>query len=515
MEKRGTSKKIVDVGSLGEIAARLRKEEKKIVYCHGCFDLMHIGHIKYLQAAKGMGDVLIVTVTPDKYINRGPGRPVFTELHRIESLAALDCVDYVALNGWPTATETIHLLKPDLYVKGADFGSVEADLTGLLTKEEEAIKEIGGKIAFTEEEVFSSSKLLKDYFGVLPKELDEFLVEFTKKYTIKDAIEDLARCRDIKVLVIGEPIIDEYNFCHLLQRASKAPTVATRFTYSESYAGGALAVANHLAGFVNKVGLIGLLGRQDSREDFIHKNLKPNVKFFHCFRDDASTVIKTRFLEDTFKQKMFEVCHFNDYPINGKVEDDVVGLLSDLIPSYDMVICADFGHSFLTQKIINFLSKKAPYLVVMAQSNSANLGYNLVTKYPRADYIVIDHEEMRLACHSQYGDLEPLVEEVSKKLNCSRINVTLGHEGTLYYHNDGANNKNFYKVPVASWKVIDTIGAGDAVLAITSPLSYLKVAPELVAFIGNCTGALAVQYLGNKESIEPAHLKKLIEVLMK
>jgi len=510
MERKGCSEKIVEIDTLAKESTRLREEGKKIVYCHGCFDLMHIGHIKYLQSAKKKGDVLMVTITPDRYVTRGPGRPVFTEIHRLESIAALDCVDYVALNQWPTAVESIHLIKPNFYVKGSDFGSIESDPTGRLTKEEEAVKSVGGELVFTQDEVFSSSKLLKDYFGVLPKELDEFLVDFTQRFDTIDVIDALNKIRDIRVLIIGEPIIDEYHFCETLQRASKATTIATRWTSSETYAGGALAVANHLAGFTKEVGLVGLLGRENSREEFIQKNLKPNVKFFPCFREDGSTIVKTRFLERVFKQKMFEIQYFNDYPINEKVEDKTIKLLKKLMPTYDMVISADFGHGFITKEIIKLLCEEAPYLVVMAQSNSANLGFNPVTKYLRADYIVIDHAELRLACHDQHGDIEPLIERVSKQLQCSRINVTLGHEGTLY-----CNNGTFYRVPVASWKVVDTIGAGDAVLAVTSPLTYLNLDGEMIAFIGNCAGALAVQYLGNKESIDPAHLRKLIETLMK
>ncbi len=510
MGEKRLSEKIVNMDILVKESARLRQEGKKIIYCHGCFDLMHIGHIKYLQSAKKKGDVLMVTVTPDRYVTRGPGRPVFTEIHRLESIAALDCVDYVALNQWTTAVESIHLIKPDLYVKGSDFGVVESDPTGRLTAEQEAVRSIEGELVFTEEVVFSSSKLLKDYFDVLPKELSQFLANFTERFDITEVISTFDKIRDLRILIIGEPIIDEYHFCETLQRASKSATIATRWRSSETYAGGALAVANHLVSFTKEVGLIGLLGRENSQEEFIRKSLKPNVKFFPCFRDDGSTVIKTRFLEKVFNQKMFEVQYFNDYPINGQVENEIIDLLKESMSAYDMIISADFGHGFITKKIIKLLCKEAPYLVAMAQSNSANLGFNPVTKYHRADYIVIDHAEMRLACHDQHGDLEPLIERISKQLQCPRINVTLGHEGSLYY-----SNGTFYRVPVVSWKVVDTIGAGDAVLSITSPLTYLGLDPELVAFIGNCAGALAVQYLGNKESINPAHLKKLIETLMK
>jgi cytidyltransferase-like protein len=123
---------------------------------------MHPGHIKYLQAAKKMGDVLIVTVTPDKYIDKGPGRPVFKENLRIESIAALECVDYAALNSWPTAEETLRLLKPDIYVKGQEFENLK-DKTGKIQKESAVIKEIGAQLRFTHEVVFSSTALINRY----------------------------------------------------------------------------------------------------------------------------------------------------------------------------------------------------------------------------------------------------------------------------------------------------------------------------------------------------------------
>jgi len=151
--------KILDLDELAGKTQNLRAEGEKIVHCHGCFDLMHPGHIKYFQAAKMMGDVLVVTVTPDKYVDKGPGRPVFCETLRAESIAALECVDYVSINKWPTAEETLRLLRPDVYVKGQEFEKLE-DKTGKIQREYEVIKEIGAEIRFTHEIVFSSTELL-------------------------------------------------------------------------------------------------------------------------------------------------------------------------------------------------------------------------------------------------------------------------------------------------------------------------------------------------------------------
>jgi len=155
--------KIRDIEELSQIIQKVKSEGKKVVLCHGCFDLMHPGHIKYFQAAKRMGDVLAVTITPDRYVDKGPGRPVFNENLRAESIAALECVDYVAINKWPTAEETLRLLRPNIYVKGQEFQNLE-DKTGKIQKEYKVIQEIGAELRFTNEIVFSSTKLLKQYY---------------------------------------------------------------------------------------------------------------------------------------------------------------------------------------------------------------------------------------------------------------------------------------------------------------------------------------------------------------
>jgi len=157
--------KVVIIDELALQLQKLKLKEKKIVLCHGCFDLMHPGHIKHFQAAKKMGDILIVTVTPDVYVDKGPGRPAYSQNLRVESIAALECVDYVAINKWPTAEDTLKLLRPDIYVKGQEFKDIE-DKTGKIQKEYKLAEELGIEVKFTHEIVFSSTKLLNQHFGL-------------------------------------------------------------------------------------------------------------------------------------------------------------------------------------------------------------------------------------------------------------------------------------------------------------------------------------------------------------
>ncbi len=155
--------KILKFEELAQTIHRLKSKGKKVIHCHGCFDLMHPGHIKHFQAAKKMGDVLIVTITPDIYVDKGPDRPIFNEKLRADSIAALECVDFVAINKWSTAEETLRSLRPDIYVKGQEF-EYNKDKTGKLQKEKKIIKEIGAQMRYSHEIVFSSTKLIKEYF---------------------------------------------------------------------------------------------------------------------------------------------------------------------------------------------------------------------------------------------------------------------------------------------------------------------------------------------------------------
>jgi rfaE bifunctional protein nucleotidyltransferase chain/domain len=156
--------KVVGLEELAERVQALKAAGRKVAHCHGCFDLMHPGHIKHLEAARRLADALVVTVTPDRFIDKGGGRPAFPERLRVESLAALECVDFAAVNAWPTAEETIRLLRPDYYVKGQEFERLE-DKTGKLQREYAVLGEVGGEMRFTHEIVYSSTALLKEYFA--------------------------------------------------------------------------------------------------------------------------------------------------------------------------------------------------------------------------------------------------------------------------------------------------------------------------------------------------------------
>jgi len=509
MNSKGTCEKIRTLDELAQIIQKLKEEKHTIIHCHGVFDFLHPGHILHFEAAKREGDILVVTVTRDEHVDKGPGRPVFNQRIRIETIAALQCVDYVALNDWPTAVETIKKLKPDVYVKGSEY--VEADMTGRIHAEADAVKSIGGRIHFTDEPVFSSSQLLNAHFHVYPDEAEAFLKEFRDRYSSDNIIQRLEALKTMKVLVIGDAIIDEYHYCEALERAPKTLILSTKYLSEEAFAGGALAATNHIAGFCDDVHLVTCLGKENTQEEFILHHLKGNITTKFFYREDAPTVVKRRFLEPVSMQKMFEICFYSDTDLPETVDREICSYLKENIRKYDLVLVADFGHGFIGQNITKVLGEEAKFLAVNTQTNSLNVGFNLITKYPKADYICIDENEIRLAAHDKLGDLKGITSRIAKNLGCHRMAVTRGHEGSLTY----ASEDSFFDTPVFSKEVIDRIGAGDAYLAITSPCVASGNPMDVVGFIGNAVGALAVRIVCNKSSVEPVPLFKFITALLK
>lgn len=506
------SAKILTIDELAAVAEGLKAEGKTVVLCHGVFDMLHPGHIKHFEAAKKRGDVLIVTLTRDSDVHKGPGRPVFKQDLRAESVAALEAVDYVGINDWPTAVETIRKIKPSIYIKGSDYAAREDDLTGKILDEEKAVRSVGGALQFTDEITFSSSALINRYLAPYPKEAQEFLGEFKKRYSATEIIDRLKALSELKVLVIGDVIVDEYHYVTSMGKSAKDNIIATRFGSEERFAGGVLAAVNHIAGFCGNVTLVSCLGTENDYAQFVLDNINPSVEAHLFEQPGVPTVVKRRFVEPTFVTKMFEVCYLGDADsMPSDVEREIQGFLKKRLADFDLVLVADFGHGMITPAINKTLSAGARFLALNVQSNSANMGFNYVTKYKRADYICIDEPELRLACHDRVSSLEGLIVKISKELKCDRIVITRGHKGATSY----SASEGFTDVPVLSSEVVDRIGAGDAFSSITAPSVLRDFPMDMVGFVGNAVGAMQVLTVGNRTPTDPTQLYKYITTLLK
>jgi len=503
--------KIKTIKELAKLLKTFRSEDKKIVHCHGVFDLLHIGHIRYFEQARNMGDILIVTITPDRYVDKGPHRPAFTEALRAEAVASLKCVDYVVINQWPTAEETLRILRPDVYVKGAEFKNTGSDMTGKIAGEECVVREIGATLAFTEDIVFSSSNLINQYLSNLPNEINQYLEFFRQRYTLQNIMDIIDKMASLNVLVIGDTILDEYQYCNAIGKSSKDPALAVKYKFHDLFAGGVLAVANHVANFANSVDLVTVIGECESHEEFIRSQLHPNISPCFFVQPDAPTLIKRRFIDDYSFNKLLEVYVMDDSGLPVKKNLEVCNLLQKQLLEYDLVIAADFGHGCISEEMVRILIDHSRFLAVNTQANAGNRGFHTITRYPHADYVCIAEHELRLEVRTLNGNLRPKMYDISKKLGCSNFMVTQGKSGCAVCSGNG----DFAVVPAFAQNVVDRVGSGDACLSVTSLAAVQNAPNEVLGFLGNVVGSLAVEILGNKKSIDKLSVQKYITSLMK
>lgn len=501
--------KVLPLEDLADNLATKRAMGQRIVLCHGTFDLMHVGHIKHFKKAKSLGDILVVTLTADAYVNKGPDRPVFNQSLRAEQIAALTDVDFVGIVDESTAIKAIRLLRPTIYVKGGEYEEAAADVTGNIHHERAAVEEYGGSVRFTHEMTFSSSALLNQHFSLLPDAVQEFMQTFKQHYTASAVFSAFQALKPLRVLVIGDAIIDEYNYTVPLGQVSKADVLAVRFKENERFAGGCFAVANHIAGFVEQVDLLTAIGEEHKNSAFIKEHLTPNVRpTFYYY--PGKTLTKRRYIGNDFS-RLFEIYDGGSNTVNTDWELEICNWLKSHLKKYDMVVVPDFGNGFISPAMINVLVDKAKFLAVNTQANSANRGYHVITRYPHVDYVCLNEPELRLAAHDRDHDITEVTQQVLTSMDAQYLLVTRGFEGVRYLTHRGI----FGTVPALATQVVDRIGAGDALLSLSSLMLSQHHNMELAAFAGSVAAALAVQIVCNKEAVLPHKLFKYTETLFK
>jgi len=467
-------------------ALRARHHDKKIVQCHGAFDLVHMGHLIHFEEAKSFGDLLVVTITGDQYITKKRSI-TFPEEYRARQVAALEVVDYVALVPEPTALQAIDALRPDVYVKGPEYANLLLDKSRSIFHETQLLDSYGGSILFTSGETFSSTKL-SHFLLSSPEAAQDSPLLRNEKVLFKDisglgfTLEQLklflAQVHQLRVCVIGEAIVDEWVDMSLTNLSTQSRCVAGVEAARVRQIGGAGIIARHLAGFVSQVDCFSNRIAAAFPERVALRELSP------------SELLETRFVDRANGHPLFK----SKSPGLSAIDDDALPRFDD----YDVVLIADYGHGLLTAAPINdrIAAAERAFVGAMAQVNSSNYGYNLPLKYTGADYYSLNRTEAELCLHERNLALPELVDHAARALGCRALSVTDGADGAMT--RIGCER---FAVPSLSASIVDTVGCGDAFFALSAVAAAVDTPAPVVALVGSIGAAAMAQRRCNERPV--------------
>ncbi len=503
--------KIKSLKELKKITSSLKLSGKKIVLCHGVFDLTHLGHIKYLNEAKKYGDILIVSITIDEFVNKGIGRPFFNHINRAEVLASLEVVDFVTFSEHPSSINVIKSIKPNYYAKGIEYKDIKNDSTKKIISETKEIKKFNGQVIFIDEKVFSSSTLINKSSQIFNEDQKKFLQKISKKYTFDVIKKYLHELKNLKTLVIGETIIDEYVYCNPLGKSGKEPYLAFKELYKEFYLGGASAISRQIKEFGGRIDMISMIGEKNDHLSFIKKNLSNEIKYYFIKKKKSPTILKKRYIDQISGHKIFGSYIINDMDLSLTEDDKLIRLIKNKSKTNDLILVSDYGHGFISKRVANEICKLRSFVSLNAQINAANVAHHTLQKYKKVDAMIINRQELIHEMRDKNTPIIKLAKIFIKKMKIKNLVITMGKVGAVLVTEKG---KHIY-CPAFAKNVVDKVGAGDAMLSLLSLCLMNNVPKDLSLFLGSIVGGLSVEIIANKKSVNFDELIRTVEFAIK
>lgn len=445
--------------------------KKKIIgLAHGVFDVLHSGHLLFFKECKKHCDKLIVSITDDKFVNKGPDRPIFKSKERLEIIRDLKFIDKVVINEDFTPLNLIKKIKPNFYFKGRDYYDFSTDLSGNIAREKKMVETNGGKLIILNTKQFSSSNIINNNFNYLSEELKK-----TLKKINKNSINEFFKLNHNyeskkKILVIGEPIIDKYSYVEILGKSQKNQILSTNELNKNMFGGGTLLVVLFLSNFFKKIDYFCISNEYNDKlyTKFLNRKIHKIL-----IKDKKSKItIKNRFIGNYKGERLFQNNLNNNQQLSNSGEIKFINKLKKSMLNYDKILLFDFGHGMINDKILNFINKNKNKFYINCQSNSSNFGFNLPTKYKGGHTICMDEIEFRLCVGDKNNPIENLINKNLKMINkFKNFIITRGKEGCYF-----VNKKKKYFVPVVFKSLGDTTGAGDIFF---STIYYLSMVSKL------------------------------------
>jgi len=496
------------VKTVDELCALIgpRPREKKVIMCHGTFDIVHPGHVRHLIYAKSKGEVMVASVTADAHITKANIRPYVPEDLRAVNLAAFEMVDYVIIDREPTPLSNLRRIQPDYFAKGYEY--FEGDVHPKTQEEMAVLQSYGGEIIFTPGDiVYSSSHLIE--LGPPNIASDKLMLlmegEGLSFGDLRDAVKKL---EGVRVHVVGDTIVDSYTQCSLIGGMTKTPTMSVRFEGKQNYTGGAAVVAKHLRAAGGEVVLSTVMG-DDALKDYVLQDLQiRGIRCLAIIDPTRPTTNKDAIVADGYRLLKVDTLD------NRSISDTIVKQLACQVSrtATDAIVYSDFRHGMFNRHTIPELVAAIPTDTYRVADSQVASRWGNILDFKSFDLITPNEREARFALGDQDSVVRPLGSELYRRAECRTLMLKLGDRGMMVFRDSSDETRNFFIVDSFAERAVDPVGAGDALLAYAT-LAMVATRNEVVAgILGSFAAGIECERDGNLPVTQVDMLDKIDKV---
>ena len=469
-----------------------RPRQHTTIMCHGVFDVVHPGHLRHMLYAKSKADILIVSLTRDAHIAKGRFRPHVPQELRALNLAAFEMVDYVIIDENRTPLANIDLIQPDFFAKGYEY--VADGLPQKTHEEVSLVESYGGEMIFTPGDlVYSSSNLI----SLAPPQIkyDKLVTLLdAEKISFGDIRDTLASLCGKRVHVVGDTIVDSITETTVIGGQTKTPTISVRYDNRRDYVGGAAIVAKHLRAAGAEVIFSTVLGDDDFK-DFVLEELEGAGVITNVNIDATRpTTNKNAIVADGYR--LLKIDTLDNRPISGGTLESLTRAIAGT--EVDAVVFSDFRHGLFSRQTIPTLIDAIPGGVFRVADSQVASRWGNITEFQDFDLITPNEREARFSTGDQDSHIRPLASHLYDAARCKTLILKLGGRGVLTCRN-ADHNAIDDSVIIDSFAdtVLDSVGAGDALLAYATLSMLVKPDAVIATILGSIAAAIECEKDGN------------------
>ena len=484
-----------------------RPRARRVIMCHGVFDVVHPGHVTHLIYAKSKADVLVASITADHHITKGTHRPHVPQDLRAVNLAAFEVVDYVVIDRNAKPIENIRLIQPDYFAKGFEYAT--GGMPPKTVEEADAVQSYGGEIIFTPGDiVYSSSSLINLAPPSIKLEKLQIIME-RGGITFDTLRRTLDAMVGRRVHVVGDTIIDSYTHCAMIGGQTKTPTMSVLFERKVDYVGGAAIVAKHLAAAGGRVTFSTVLG-DDAYRGFVVDDLEQAGIDVRVVVDRSRpTVNKNAIVVGGYR--LLKVDTLDNRSISDQILEDIAQVVQQ-VPT-DAVVFSDFRHGIFNRRTIPELVRAVPQGCFRVADSQVASRWGNITDFQGFDLITPNEREARFALGDQDSVIRPLASNLYDAARCKLLILKLGERGVLACCNaDHESLDSFFVIDSFVDRLVDAVGAGDALLAYATLAMLAKRDAAIATILGTMAAAIECECDGNLP-VTPDDLRSKIDAV--